>query len=225
MGIMWVVGISASAPRDPADWIEDMRWHRHMFRQSYFRWVPEHPTTIALRWTKGRVVFETPAHLRVLEDQLIELRTYAAGIEHAMVPRLAEAQARSTSRDWEEGLGLLGMSQKDVELLRFNAPSRFSLHRDARRALHGWPFPNPYSQVWELMQMRSMYTAAEDLLEDAFTDLVVELVPRHGWRNLSQILQSNRSERALQSFVEWHRRRRGEPGDRRRELVQTYPPQ
>lgn len=194
-----------------------------MFRQSNFRWLPEDPVTIALVWTKGRVLYETPGELRLLEGQLIELRTYASGISHAMVPRLAEAEERSRSGDWASGLELLGLAPKDVDSLRFCCPRQVTPHREVRRALRGWPYQNPFSQVWELQQMRSMYTAAENLLEDAFCDLVVELAQDLGWQNLSQMLRYNRSERSLRQFVEWQRQARGESGDARRRPVHSYP--
>ena len=51
---------SQAVVRDPADWIEDMTWHRRMFRHSKFRWVPEDPIAIALTWTRGQLIYDTP---------------------------------------------------------------------------------------------------------------------------------------------------------------------
>ncbi len=213
---------TAAAQRDPANWLEDMSWHRRMFRQSHFRWVPEDPMDIALSWTRGRLLYETPGHLRILDRQRHALHTFASGIDNAMVAPLGEAERRCRPEDFRQGLDLVGLTKQDVVLLRFFAPPEVEPHREARRALRGIPLPNPFSQVWELRQMRSMYRAAEDILLDVYCDLILELVPQHGWQNLALLLQDNRSEPALRSFVEDQRLRRGEPGDPRRQASQRY---
>ena len=70
------------------------------------------------------------------------------------------------------GLELIGMTQTDVDILRYNAlGGRVRNHPEARRALRGIPLPNPFSQVWELRQMHGMYAAAVVLL--TWTALVV----------------------------------------------------
>lgn len=217
--------MSASAlRRDPSDWVEDMSWHRRMFDQSYFRWVPEDPMSLALSWTKGRLVYETPKHLRFLDDRLFALRNYAAGIEHAMVPFLDDAQQRCSKEAWRSGLELVGLSSREVATLRFCAPAEQQPHREVRRALQGWPLQNPFSRIWELRQMRALYTAVENLLEDTFCDLAVELAPDHGWQNLSQVTLYNNFAAGLQQRVQWQREERGESGDPRRRPAQTYPP-
>lgn len=213
---------TATAEREPGNWLEDMSWHRRMFRQSHFRWVPEDPMAIALYWTNGRVLHETPAHLRTLDRQRHELHAFASGIDDAMIAPLAEAERRCSPQDYRRGLELVGLSQHDVRLLRFFAPRDVPPHREARRALRGIPLPNPFSQIWELRQMRSMYRAAEDILLDVYCDLILELAPDHGWHNLAQLLQDNRSEPALRDFVDDQRRHRGGPGDPRREPLQRY---
>ncbi|WP_148221031.1 hypothetical protein [Xylanimonas cellulosilytica] len=216
--------MSASAVRrDPREWVEDMGWHRRMFDQSYFRWMPEDPMSLALTWTKGRVLYETPRHLRFLDEQFVALRTYAAGIEHAMVPFLDDAQERCSKDAWRSGLELVGLTSDDVSLLRFYAPAQQAPHKEVRRALRGWPLQNPFSRIWELRQMRAMYAAAENLLEDTFCDLAVELAPKHGWQNLSQVTLYNNFASGLQQRVDWQREERGEPGDPRRRPAQSYP--
>lgn len=217
--------VSALAIREPADWVEDMTWHRRMFRQSKFRWVPDDAMSIALSWTRGRLVYDTPAHLRLVDEQLLALKGFACGIDDAMLAPLTEARQRSGSADWKAGLELVGLTPLDIEILRHSAlstPRDAPLHREARRAIHGIPWSNPFSQVWELRQMRGMYAAAENLLEDAFCDLALELAPEQGWHNLSQLTLRHRSARTLQHRVEDQRVTRGEPGDPRREPVQRY---
>ncbi len=218
-------GMSGSAQRrDPEAWVEDMGWHRRMFGQSYFRWVPEDPMALALSWTRGRILHETPRHLHDLDGQLVGLRDHAAGLESAIPPLLAEAQQRCTPEDYRAGIQLAGLTPQAVATMRFRSPGRrLSRHPDVERAMTGWPWPNPFSQVWELQQVRAMYSAAVDLLEDAFCDLVLELVPSHGWQNLAQVTLHNHSVAGLQTRVEWQRDARGEPGDARRTPEQAYP--
>lgn len=212
----------AAVERNPADWLDDVSWHRRMFRQSHFRWVPEDPMAIALSWTRGRVVYETPGHLRLLDRQRHALHEFAAGIDDCMVGPLNMADKECGPTRFRDGLKLIDMTIDDVTLLRFFAPRRVPAHREATRALRGIPLPNPFSQVWELRQMRGMYQAAEDLLLDVYCDLILELAPTHGWHQLSQLGQDNRSATALRAVVDDQRRRRGEPGDPRREPVQRY---
>lgn len=210
--------------RDPSDWIEDMSWHRRMFRQSSFRWVPEDPMSIALHWARGRLVHETPGHLRLLDQQIRDLHSYAFGIDVAISARLDEARKKTAGEDWRAGLKLVGFTSTEVKFLRLDTLGLpVPPHQEVRRALHGWPLQNPFSQVWELRQMRGMYRAAENLLEDALCDLAVELAPRHGWHNISQVTRSNNSAKQLLARVEEQRELRGEPGDPRRVPSQQYP--
>lgn len=221
-GIMASMNGSAQR-RDPSAWVEDMQWHRRMFGQSYFRWVPEDPMALALSWTRGRVLHETPRHLRDLDTQLVALRDHAAGLEHAVPPLLAVARQRCSAVDYRAGLRLAGVTPRSLATMRFRSPARPAPHPDVERAVSGWPWPNPFSQVWELQQVRAMYRAAEDLLEDAFCDLVLELVPHHGWQHIAESTVYSNSVRGLQTRVEWQRDARGEPGDARRTPEQVYP--
>lgn len=213
---------TATAPRHPSDWVEDMSWHRRMYRQSRFRWMPEDPAAIALTWTRGRLEYATPGDMRLLDRQLDDLREFASGIDLAMLEPLAEAERRCSANDWSTGLELTGMSTRDLKVLRHGAPHLTTVHREARRAMRGIPWPNPFSRVWELRQMRGMYRAAEQLLEDTFCDLTIELAPAQGWQHLSQMTLYHRSARTLQSRVEDQREARGVPGDLRREPSQRY---
>ncbi len=212
-----------ASERDPKDWVEDMAWHRRMFAQSRFRWAPEDPYALALIWTKGRLVYETPKHFHLLDEQIYALKAFSSQIDDTMAALLAEADQRCTTRDWGSGLELVGLTPTDVHTLRVGAQRiRGPLNREARRALRGIPLPNPFSQIWELRQMRAMYRAAEDLLEDTFCDLAVELSTGQSWHNLSQLTLCHRSGRTLQRRVEAQREERGAPGDPRREPVEQY---
>ena len=214
---------AAALLREPSDWLEDMTWHRRMYDQSKFRWVPEDPMSIALTWTKGRIEFTTARHLRQLDFQLQALREYAAGIQDAMLDPLALAQQRCTRQDYQAGLELVGMTHTDVEILRHSAlGGRIRNHPEARRALRGIPLPNPFSQVWELRQMHGMYAAADDILEDTFCDLAEDLATERGWDSLVPLTVRHYTGNGIRLRVEQQRRNRGLPGDPRRRVEQRY---
>lgn len=217
---------ATTALREPSDWLEDLTWHRRMYGQSLFRWVPEDPMGIALKWTRGRVEFTTPGHLQRLDIQLQSLREYAGGIQDAMVGPLAAARR---CKDYRAGLELIGMTQMDVEILRRNAMGGYAQdrvrnrnHPEAKRALRGIPLPNPFSQVWELRQMHGMYAAADNILEDTFCDLAAELAEARGWDNLAPLSVLHRTGNGVRLRVEQQRRARGLPGDPRRRAEQRY---
>jgi hypothetical protein len=212
------------SPRDPADWITDLTWHRRMFAQSRFRWAPEDPLAIALTWMSGRLVYEEPAHLHLVDSRLSALRGFSSQIDDAMLAPLREARRACTAAAWKSGLELVGLSPRAVEILRHGAPQTITPNAEAARALVGIPLPNPFSRIWELRQIRGMYTAAENILEDVFCDLSVELAPTHGWQRLSEFTHHHRSERTLQLRINHQRATRGAPGDPRRESLQRYCP-
>lgn len=213
---------AAAAVRDPSAWLDDVTWHRRMFAQSQFRWVPEDPMSIALRWTRGRLEYDSPRDLSFLDDRLHSLRDYTAGIDDSMLAPLADAQRRCAPRQWADGLQLVGLTDRDVQGLRHAAPGVVKPHPQASRALRGIPLRNPFTDVWELRQIRGMYTAAEDLIEDTFCDLATELAPTLGWTLLAGMTRYHRSARTLQRRVEAQRLVRGEPGDPRRVPQQRY---
>lgn len=210
--------------RDPRDWIDDMAWHRRMFAESQFRWAPEDPYAIALTWTRGRLVYETPEHLRLLDQQIYGLNVFATRIDDAMAPLLADAKAQCTDEEWGRGLELIGLTPIQVRILRYGAPAIHSApHPEVRRALHGIPLPNPFSQVWELRQMRAMYRAAETVLEDTLCDLALELIADQAtWQHLSFQTCQHRSAQTLRLRVEDQRALRGDPGDPRRRPSQVF---
>ena len=211
-------------PRTVEDWVDDMYWHRRMFNQSHFRWVPEQARHIALTWVRGRCAFETPGHLRRLDAQLLQLREYTGQIQDAMGPELRLARS-SLRKQWAEGSRLLDLSEADANFIIVTAhrvdPDQ-PVHPQVRRALRGFPLPNPLSRVWELRQVHAMHRAAVDLLEDELCDLATRLAPRHGWDNLAA-LTTDRLGWQLELRVNDQREARGLPDDPRRRPEQRYP--
>ena len=176
---------------------------------------------IALNWTKGRVEFTTPGHLRFLDAQLHALRYYANGIQDAMLEPLALARERCS--DYRDGLELIGMTKTDVNIIRYTAlGGRVRNHPEAKRALRDIPQHNPFSQVWELRQMHGMYAAANNILEDTFCDLATELAEDIGWDSIAPLTVIHRTGHGVRLRVELQRRERGLPGDPRRRVEQRY---
>lgn len=199
-----------------------------MYQQSKFRWAPEQPMAIVLKFTRGRLVYDSPGDLLALNRQWEALARVADQMDDAIVPLMLRAKLDCTPAHWLAGLELTGFTQRDLDILYFHHPMRQTAwdrpppSPQVRRALRGIPVPNPFSQVWELRQMRSLYQAAEDLLEDVWCDLVAELAPRHGWDYLAQLSPRPGPAADLERSIELHRRDRGEPGDSRRSPEQRY---
>lgn len=212
-------------PRGPDDWVDDMYWHRRMFNQSNFKWVPEQARHIALTWARGRCSFETPGHLRRLDAQLLQLREYTGQIQDAMGPELRHARTTLHRTQWREACGLLDLTEADANFIIVTAhridPDQ-PRHPQVRRALRGFPLPNPLSRVWELRQVHALHRAAVDLLEDEVCDLATTLAPRHGWDNLAA-LTTDRLGWQLELRVGDQRDARGLPEDPRRHPEQRYP--
>lgn len=215
--------VSPDRERLPADWREDVLWHRQMYRQSRFRWAPENATNIAMRTTRGRLEFSTPGQLATLERQRMELLGYTDQVRLAMAVPLREARKAYGPR-WGSALALIGMPTIDARIITWSAvgarPDQ-ATNADVRRVLHGIPLPNPLTEVWELRQLHSMFEAAGDLLEDAVCDLVMELRDHHGLTALAPLTVSGIADQ-LWMRVERQRDKRGEPGDRRRVPQQQY---
>lgn len=215
--------VSPDRERLPADWYEDVLWHRQMYRQSRFRWAPENATNIAMRTTRGRLEFSTPGQLATLERQRMELLGYTDQVRLAMAVPLREARKAYGPR-WGSALALIGMPTIDARIITWSAvgarPDQ-ATNADVRRVLHGIPLPNPLTEVWELRQLHSMFEAAGDLLEDAVCDLVMELRDHHGLTALAPLTVSGIADQ-LWMRVERQRDKRGEPGDRRRVPQQQY---
>lgn len=209
---------------EPSSWVDDTRWHRRMFGQSLFRWSPEDPLTLTLAWTRGRVLYETPRHLRLLSQQIIELRGFAASIDDTIVALLEDARRAVSPPDWETGLRLVDLTSRDVAVLRQGSIGRtdIPLGREAAQILASIPLPNPFTKVWELRQLRALYDAADRLLEDTFCDLSLELAPTQGWGSIAA-LTGHYTPNALQMRVADQRANRGDPGDPRRRYEQHYP--
>jgi len=212
-------------------WVEDVVWHRRMYRQSRFRWVQEDPFRIATWFTRGRIVHETPRHLARLDEQLLELRAHIEEICDAIAARTRRIRAAAgghESSEWRMCLALAGQEPGTIARLERSAsgrPNSEATNHDVQRTLRGFPCPNPVTEVWELAQLEAMYSAAELLLEDTFCDLAAELAAARSWAGLADFTTETDGDN-LRRRVARQRSTRGPEGDPRRQrgLVQHYEP-
>ena len=207
-------------PRSPGDWLDDLAWHRRMYRQSRFRWTPEDAITLALAYTHGRVEFDTAHHLQLLDGEQLRLRAGLGQVRDVMAGLLRVARSCYAATEWEDVVRLVGLPDDDAcVFVGPSVPVEVARNSDVRRVLRGIPLPNPLSQVWELQQLYGLYAAADRLLEDTICDLAVELAPGCGWDRLAA-LTTDRDR--LRWRVDRQRAERGEPGDTRRHEAQGY---
>lgn len=206
--------------RAPSEWVDDLRWHQHMFQRSWFRWVPEDPLTLVLSWTDGRLEYQSLSHLTWAQGRLHQLSSYAGGIDREITRCLVVARETCAPSQWTAGLELMQLDPPPNSLS--NSPYQAQgPSAEVRRIQRHVPLLNPMTTVWELRQMRSLYHCAEDLLDDVICDLALELHPEHGWSALQEALGPPQG-RDLYERVQLQRARRGEPGDPRRRSSQRY---
>ena len=224
-GRMTAVGFPAPLrPRAVDDWVEDLYWHRHGFRQSQRKWDAEMVMRLACHRTRGRLSFTTVAHLRTLAGQLDQLRGYTGQIELAMGDPLREL--RDVCPDtWQSMLRVVDLPVIDARVILWSLTGttlRDRTNPTVARALAQIPLPNPLSEIWELRQIYDLYSAAVELLEDTLLDLVEELSQTRPIAALQALLRPSLVG-DLTSRLQLHHQTRGHPGDPRRAIpTQAY---
>lgn len=177
---------------------------------------------IALHYTRGRLRYETHEDLQRLSDQLMDLLDEASVVERA-IGRPLRLVRNEPAVHWHSALEVVGLRLQDADLILWHASIRGSRETsEIRRVMSGLPWSNPLTQVWELRQLSALYQAAVGILEDAVCDLADELVGE--WRDLSRVapLTSSRTAGQLLLRIDENRKRRGGPGDGRRQVGQRY---
>lgn len=216
-----MVGTAEARPIEA--WVDDLMWHRRMFQQSRFRWLPEDALQIALRATRGSVDFTTARHLTRLDQDLMALQEFTEQIQRARADELRHARAVLAPRDWAEALRYLAMSPDEAAFLLWITTDLPPVSNDqTRRVTRGIPWATPLSRAWELHQLWALWDAACAILEDCVCDLVEELAERRGYSGVVGLTRDFKLI-DLQARVEINRERRGGPGDPRRTRRQTYP--
>lgn len=204
-------------------WLDDLRWHKQMFRQSRFQWTGEHAVDIITRSTGGQVEFTDVRHLRRLQREQNEIADYTTQNRMAMGAPLREA-AGTVVGGWDTVAEVLGLSAghaKATEYLASFTPAAERTNPDVCRVLRQLPFSNPLIQVWELKQLVELFQAAVDLAEDTICDLLLELLD--GSRPASVLLEATAPQRLDPARrVQWARSARGGPGDPRRTPRQQF---
>lgn len=195
-----------------------------MFSQSMFRWVPEDPMSIVLCYTRGRLIFETPGHLRFLDQRGLAVRDFAGRIDDIMVRHLRAGFAKAGEQVARQCLAVIDVSPTEAAQLEFAAQPTSGRMPETDRVQQDVPLANPFTLVWELRQLRSMYTAVDNLIEDAYCDLAQELHDAgRSWRELAQASPTSYGDtHYVQARIAEQRRLRGEPGDTRRTPEHRY---
>lgn len=209
------------ADRPPEAWVDDVAWHRQMLRQSRVRWTHENATAIALQFTRGQLEYRTHSDLERLSIEHLQLLDEASAVRRSIARPLRAVRRAQVS--WADALDVVCLVDDEAQLILWQGAVQGSEGtRATRRAIAGLPWANPLTEVWELLQLSSLYEAAGAILEDAICDLADELVTE--WRDLSRVapLTSSRSPGQLLLRLEENRTARGDIGDPRRRRDQHY---
>jgi hypothetical protein len=201
-------------------WLDDLGWHKHMFRRSRFQWAGWHVMDVVTRTTGGQLDFFTVAHLRRLQQYQDEVRDYGTQCQIAMAAPLRQAYE---TLGWEPTAEALGLTVVDcTSTLTFAAGTTEEerTNGDVRRVLHRLPFSNPLIQAWELKQLWRLHEAARNVFEDVICDLLLELLPSHSADGLAEATGPLVMKPA--GRAELARLERGGPGDPRRAPQQIF---
>lgn len=221
-----------STRMEPAHWIDDLAWHRQVYKQSKFRWDSTEALLVATEFTGGRQDFRTVADLRELEVYRLALSEYTTTCQRALGLALQEARNGLGTSGWEGVAALLDLSAVDCSassyFARWGDPriaGQFSNPqvRRIRKMCAGFFFASPLLLAWELAQLWKLYRAAEELLEDTLVDLVVELQPHVHTSDLLHALHTT-TEVGLSNRINSQRHGRGPAGDPRRAPRQQFSP-
>lgn len=206
--------------RRGALWLDDLRWHKHMFRQSRFQWTGEHAIDIVTRGTGGRLEFTQVRHLRRLQWEQDEIAAYGTRCTLAMGAPLATAA--SVAGGWQvvaDAVGLpVGQAKATAALVAWEPLQEPT--PDVQSVLRGLPFSNPLIEVWELKQLSRLFDAAVLLIEDTICDLLLELLATRPPEELLESLATQRLDPATRASRA--RTARGGPGDDRRTPRQMF---
>lgn len=130
-------------------WLDDLRWHKQMFRQSRFQWTGEHAVDIITRHTGGQVEFTDVRHLQRLQHEQNEIAAYTGQCRAAVGEPLREA-VRTVIGGWDVVAAAVGLDPghlKAIEDFAVGATAEQRTNPDVRRVLRQLPFSNPLIQV------------------------------------------------------------------------------
>lgn len=204
----------------PAEaWLEDLHWHKRMYRRSGFRWTGGDAVSIVTAMSGGKVDFAGADDLRQLSEIQRSIDAYAHQCRRVMA-RTAWRATRELGDATAVGQAL-ELDPVHVADTTWTAAEDGDARANVARVLAGIPWANPLTHAWELKQLWRLYVAARTVVEDAVCDLVVEEFT--GVAEHALIAAAAAPDRAqLCARVEQARAQRGRPGDPRRAPVQRY---
>lgn len=218
------VDLETAYPSSPnaALWLDDLRWHKKMYRESRFRWWGQHAVDIVTWETGGQTEFVTLGHLEELQRHQYRVLDQACVVRNAMAQRLQLA-SDAYGDDWVTVSAALGLTEVECASAVWfagYAPAEEFESANVQRVLKFVPFRNPLIEAWELKQLLRLFEAAADLLEDAICDLVEELLPTRPVAAIAAAADTPAS--GLQQRVDQARDERGAAGDSRRIPEQVF---
>ena len=204
-----------------ARWLDDLLWHRRMYRPARFRWWPEHLVDICTKTTGGQLDFCTLTHLQLLPRHRNSIRDVVDQFSGAIGQRLAAAYL--TIGSYETIGHELGLSMAEIRSMVIwsdadNAGPEGWSHPQISRVLRvvgRQPFRSPLIEAWELLQLSRMYQAAADVFEDLTVDLIGELRGQRPDEVLAVASGSGTVVR-MEQRIQRAYAARGGPGDPRR---------
>jgi hypothetical protein len=160
-------------------WLDDLRWHQHVYQRARFRWWGDHVMKIVTSRTGGQLDFTTVADLERLHRYQSEHAEYTFQCQIAMAePLTAALETLGSWDDVGKPIGLSVMECRSTVGLALREPPEARTNPDVERILRmvrGQVFQNPLILAWELKQMWRMHDAVVDVFEDTICDLVDEL--------------------------------------------------
>jgi len=216
--------LAAAYPTSPdaSLWLDDLRWHKKMYRESRFRWTGQDAVGIVTWETGGQTEFVTLADLELLQRIQYKVLGLADPARNAMAQRLQLAYD-AFGDGWATTSEALGLSEVEcsaaVWFAEHAAPEDFD-SVNVRRVLKFVPFRNPLIEAWELKQLVRVFEAAGNLLEDAICDLAQELLPTRPEAAIAAAM--NTSPLGVTQRVAAALEERGGAGDERRIPEQVF---
>lgn len=206
-------------------WLDDLFWHKKMYRGARWRWWGEHVMKVITGHTGGKLTFDTFADLRLLEDHRRSVADQAFTCQLALADPLDDAG--DVLGRWIPVADALGLTEVECSSTVWFADARPDLPRTnvkvekVLRVVRRQPFNNPLIEAWELKQLWRLHQAAAAMLEDTTCDLIEHLRGSRPDVVLCEAADVVTSA-GLTTRVDANRAARGEFGDPRRVPRQVF---
>lgn len=201
--------------------LENLAYHRDLYRSSINRWNEESI------WKKFHYVAKGRWRFSTLDDLVFfhHVQRRLEGPANGWLSVLGDHLRRM--RPWFEpqadlrfgmalGLGVIEVAQAQEWAMFGPNPSYDELSEVYLRELSFWD--EPIFQAFEIRQLYSANQTAADMVEDRVCDLALELIASKGSDAVCHAL--NQDPLTLQVRIDLARARSGPPGDPRRQLRQ-----